>query len=77
VTARVALGTEPEGEPEGEGSKFGRRLVRASYVVAADGASSSTRRLLGVASSGTPAMQHLVNVHFTSPFPGGDAEARR
>lgn len=67
VTARVALGTEPEGEPEGEGSKFGRRLVRASYVVAADGASSSTRRLLGVASSGTPAMQHLVNVHFTSP----------
>ena len=67
VTARVALRTEPEGEPEGEGSKFGRRLVRASYVVAADGASSSTRRLLGVASSGTPAMQHLVNVHFTSP----------
>ena len=43
------------------------RTVRGEFLVAADGAGGGLRRALGVSVTGTPAMQHLVNVHFTSP----------
>ena len=35
-------------------------------MVAADGASSPVRSLVGVGLEGTPDMQHLINIHFTS-----------
>ena len=40
--------------------------VHADYVVAADGASSRTRKQLGIHMIGEPALQHLVNIHFFS-----------
>ncbi len=41
--------------------------LRGAFLVAADGAGGGARARLGVSVSGSPAMQHLVNVHFTSP----------
>jgi 2-polyprenyl-6-methoxyphenol hydroxylase-like FAD-dependent oxidoreductase len=41
--------------------------MECRYLVAADGANSQIRRLLGVAMRGKPALQHLVNIHFTAP----------
>lgn len=38
--------------------------------MAADGSRSLARAQLGVRSAGQPAMQELVNVHFTSPMLG-------
>ena len=35
-------------------------------MIAADGASSKTRKQLGIQMVGEPAMQHLVNIHFFS-----------
>lgn len=40
--------------------------LRCDYLVAADGASSSIRKQLGIAMIGDPALQHLVNIHFFS-----------
>ncbi|CAM6082506.1 unnamed protein product [Calypogeia fissa] len=40
--------------------------VQCSYLVAADGAGSSVRRLLGVRMQGEVAMQNLISVHFFS-----------
>ena len=40
--------------------------VQAKYLIAADGASSSIRKQLGIDMIGEPAMQHLVNIHFFS-----------
>lgn len=48
--------------PQGNSSQVGCR-----YLIAADGANSQIRRLLGVAMCGKPALQHLVNIHFTAP----------
>ena len=41
--------------------------LRGAFLVAADGAGGGARSRLGVSVTGSPAMQHLVNVHFTSP----------
>ena len=41
--------------------------LRGAFLVAADGAGGGARARLGVSVTGSPAMQHLVNVHFTSP----------
>ena len=41
--------------------------LRGAFLVAADGAGGDARARLGVSVTGSPAMQHLVNVHFTSP----------
>ena len=48
-------------------SSSSTRTLRCDHLVAADGAGSRLRERLGVGLSGTPAMQHLINVHFTSP----------
>jgi len=40
-----------------------RRQLRSRYVIAADGASSSVRRAIGVGMEG-PVLQHMVSVHF-------------
>ena len=40
--------------------------VACEQIVAADGADSTVRQLVNNPMTGTPAMQHLVNVHFTS-----------
>lgn len=45
----------------------GQSHISAEYVVAADGANSRIRSMLGVSMLGLPAMQHLVNVHFMAP----------
>jgi 2-polyprenyl-6-methoxyphenol hydroxylase-like FAD-dependent oxidoreductase len=46
----------------------GRRSeVACRFLVAADGARSRTRAALGVRMAGRPALQHLVNVHFSAP----------
>lgn len=42
----------------------GTEVIRASYVVAADGLSSPTRRWLQIGESGTGVFGHSVNVHF-------------
>jgi 2-polyprenyl-6-methoxyphenol hydroxylase-like FAD-dependent oxidoreductase len=39
--------------------------IRCDYLIAADGASSPTRTSLGIPLSGNPALQTLMNVHFT------------
>ena len=41
------------------------RIVECEYLVGADGASSTVRRLLEVPMVGPVGLQHLVNVHFT------------
>ena len=41
-----------------------RRTVRASYVIAADGASSRVREALGVAMVGPGELDHNINIHF-------------
>lgn len=51
---------------------FGRQQSRSykvecDYLIAADGANSRIRTMLGVKMMGTPAMQHLVNIHFMAP----------
>ena len=44
-----------------------RRHVKTQYVVAADGAHSTTRKQLGIKlNSDTGTLQHLINVHFIS-----------
>ena len=40
--------------------------IACEQIVAADGADSTVRQLVNIPMTGTPAMQHLVNVHFTS-----------
>ena len=40
--------------------------MQADYLIAADGASSSVRKSLGIQLLGDPAMQHLVNIYFFS-----------
>lgn len=55
-------GAVSEGGPPPPPSSF----VRCSHLVAADGASSAVRSLAGVGMTGAPAMQHLINIHFTS-----------
>ena len=47
-------------------SRSPSRKLRARFLVAADGARGGLRSRLGVKDTGSPAMQHLVNVHFTS-----------
>ncbi|EEH52813.1 uncharacterized protein MICPUCDRAFT_48712 [Micromonas pusilla CCMP1545] len=70
VTATVRDATSPRmaGAKKNDDEKNAQRerTLRASYLVAADGASSRTRERLGVGLRGTPEMQHLVNVHFRS-----------
>ena len=41
--------------------------MECSYLVAADGAKSRIRDMIGVALEGQPVMQNLVNIHFTAP----------
>ena len=48
-------------------SSSSSRTLRCDHLVAANGAGSRLRERLGVGLSGTPAMQHLINIHFTSP----------
>lgn len=47
----------------------GRRTkVRCRYLLAADGARSSTRQLLGIGLQGPGELGHNVNIHFTAPL---------
>jgi hypothetical protein len=46
----------------------GRQVeVLTQYLVAADGAKSRVRGMVGVSMEGNPALQHLVNIHFMAP----------
>ena len=45
----------------------GTETVHCKYVVAADGANSRVRGMLGISLQGQSDMQHLVNIHFTAP----------
>jgi len=49
--------------------------VRAEYCVVADGANSETRDRLGIQMRGERALQHLINVHFTSSALAADLSA--
>lgn len=62
VTARLALA----GFNRADDPNDSTLSVDADVLVAADGANSRVRDLALVRMTGTPAMQHLVNVHFTS-----------
>jgi len=42
------------------------RLFTCQYLVAADGANSALRNLLGVSMEGEPELQNLINIHFYS-----------
>lgn len=44
--------------------------IDAHYLVAADGAHSHIRRALGIPMLGPGAIQHLINIHFSSPSLG-------
>ncbi len=44
-----------------------QQQLRCAYLVAADGANSTVRSLMGVQLEGESALQHLVSVHFTWP----------
>ena len=70
MTARVALGTEPEGEPEGEGSKFGRELAR---VVRGRARIARTTQFAGASSASPPRERPrcsgLVNVRVRLALP--------
>lgn len=54
-------------EVEVEGPAGERYRLDAQYLVAADGAHSGIRQQLGVPLEGPGPMQHLINIHFTSP----------
>ena len=41
-------------------------IIEADYVLGCDGAHSTIRRLLGIDMQGSPALQHFLNIHFTS-----------
>lgn len=41
-------------------------VLEADYVLGCDGAHSIIRRLLGIEMLGSPALQHFLNIHFTS-----------
>ena len=45
----------------------GEHRVQGSYLVAADGANSRIRGLLGIPMQGQAVMQNLVNIHFRAP----------
>lgn len=48
----------------------GKGVETGSYLVAADGAHSGIRKSLGIDMDGPGTLQHLVNIHFTSPTLG-------
>ncbi|KAG1678055.1 hypothetical protein FOA52_000851 [Chlamydomonas sp. UWO 241] len=50
--------------------------VHAAYLAAADGASSAVRTALGIDMHGPAALQHLINIHFTSAALGRLAASR-
>ena len=68
VTAELRSMPEASNANDGTSreSRSPSRKLRARFLVAADGARGGLRSRLGVGDTGSPAMQHLVNVHFTS-----------
>jgi putative polyketide hydroxylase len=64
--ATELVGYEQDGEGVTARLRSGRveTTVRARYVIAADGASSPTRRLLDVGMTGIPPIATLVGIHF-------------
>ena len=77
VTARLRAAAADETKTENRRGPRANppRRVRAEFLVAADGARGGLRRQLGISTTGSPAMQHLVNVHFTSPKLAGALRA--
>lgn len=55
----------------------GECKVQGSYLVAADGANSRIRVLLGITMQGQPVMQNLVNIHFRAPQLGATLKEQR
>lgn len=53
-----------------------RYCIDAQYLVAADGAHSAIRQALGIAMPGPGAIQHLINIHFSSPALGRALQGR-
>ncbi len=50
--------------------------LQCDYLIAADGANSRIRNMLGVKMMGTAAMQHLINIHFMAPGLRGHLHGR-
>jgi 2-polyprenyl-6-methoxyphenol hydroxylase-like FAD-dependent oxidoreductase len=69
----VGVGVELLVAPPGGGAPY---AVRADYLVAADGAHSPVRAALGLPMLGPGAMQHLINIHFSSPEMGAALRGR-
>ena len=65
ATAVQQEGADVRVQVEGPGGK--RYWIAAQYLVAADGAHSALRSAVGVPLEGPGPMQHLINIHFTSP----------
>ncbi|GAB4813968.1 hypothetical protein N2152v2_001014 [Parachlorella kessleri] len=59
-----------------EGPQGETYSVRSPYYIAADGARGSTRTQLGIGMEGPGGIQHLINVHFTSPELGRLVQGR-
>ncbi|GLC41790.1 hypothetical protein PLESTB_001702100 [Pleodorina starrii] len=59
-----ALPLKPQPQPQQGGGR--RVLLRCQYLVAADGAHSAVRGMMGGKMEGEGALQHLLNAHFTS-----------
>lgn len=58
----------PTPPPTTKNSKTESLIIEADWVVAADGARGGLREVLGIEmSTGPGAMQHLINIHFSSP----------
>ena len=51
--------------------------MQGSYLVAADGANSRIRAMLGIHMQGTAVIQNLVNIHFSAPQLGAALREHR
>lgn len=57
----------PEGGSNSISATANSASLQCTYLVAADGASSLARQSLGISLGGAPALQTLMNIHFTCP----------
>ncbi|KAF6263709.1 FAD binding domain-containing protein [Scenedesmus sp. NREL 46B-D3] len=64
-SAVTAVSNQTARRGSADGGSGAQQLVRCSYLVAADGAHSGIRALLGIALQGQEALQHLMSIHFS------------
>ncbi|MEU8265868.1 FAD-dependent monooxygenase [Sphaerisporangium sp. NPDC049002] len=76
ATAMTETRTTPSGVEAVVESEGSRTLVRARYLVAADGSRSTIRDGLGIGVEGPPPMGHMVSVMFDADLGGLPADRR-